>query len=241
MTTDYSIAYLAGGIFIMLIWLFLFLRRKDLRWEMLVMSSLTLIWLAVSGIYFVNYYIADYWKPEYHGMLRFGGIFEKLGLKIGVEDGIFVFGAAGIAAVLYEELLGKRHFKKSRKKNLKYIIVFPIIMFLTYLSVTVYGKINIIYADFIGYSVCSLLVFYFRRDLIKHAIASGIIAGILCLVLYVVIFLPIYPGIIEAWWILNKTSGIFIMGIPIEEMLWAFFMGLWVGPVYEFLMGIRDN
>lgn len=240
MTQDYSGAYLIGSIFIMLIWLVLFLRRRDLRTEMLTMSFLTLIWLSISGIYFVNYYITDYWKPEYHSLLRFG-IFDKLGLKIGVEDGIFVFGAAGIAAVLYEEFLGKKHFRKSRKKNLKYLIIFPLIMFFTYLGVTLNGKINIIYADFIGYTLISLLVLYFRRDLIKHAIVSGLIAGVLCVILYLVFFLPTYPGIIEEWWILNKTSGIFLLGIPLEEILWAFFLGLWVGPSYEFLMGLRDN
>jgi hypothetical protein len=49
-----------------------------------------------------------------------------------------------------------------------------------------------------------------------------------------IIYQQIYPGIIPAWWRLNKISGMAFLGVPIEELAWGFSWGLVAGPVYEF-------
>ncbi|MBI4097940.1 MAG: hypothetical protein HY426_02770 [Candidatus Levybacteria bacterium] len=239
---QFQTAYLAGNLMLLTIWFILFVKRRDLRWEMILMSLFVLGSLGVSGVWFMNHYLIDYWRPTYLGILGISGIFGKLGLLAkGIEDIIFVFTFCGIAAVLYEEILGKRHLKKGRKKSLKFLLLFPAVMFISFFAVSAWGGINIIYADFIAYFSSAAIVWYFRRDLVKHSLLSGLFMGIFFLLFYYLLYLRIYPGIINAWWILSKTSGVFLFGIPLEEILWAFFMGLWVGPAYEFLMGLKDK
>lgn len=242
MTTDYSGAYFIMDLILLFVWTFLFIRRKDLRVEMLTMSFLILSSLGIAGIWFFNHYILDYWSPEYLGALGLEGLFRNLGLMAGgTEDIFFVFLFAGISAVIYEEILGRKHLKKIRKKSLKFLFIFPLIMFTSYFTVAKTGILNIIYADFIGFTICAGTVWYFRKDLLKHSLLSGIFMGTFFFLFYFLVYVRIYPGIFHEWWILNKTSGVFLLGIPLEEILWAFFLGLWVGPTYELLVGLKDR
>ena len=234
---NYSSAYAIGLFIILILWLFFFIRRKDLRKEMLTMGALTVIWTTFSAIFYFNDFINDYWRPEYLGISGAGEIFKKFGIKAGgIEDVIFWFLLNSIAAVIYEEILGKRHLKKGRKKGLKFLLLFPTVIFISYTLVHFFGFINIIYAEFLAYTVLALIVWIYRKDLIFHSVISGVF-----FLAYYFIFIQLFPGVIHSWWILNKASGIFLMGIPLEEILWAFFTGLWVGPAYEFLMGLKDK
>jgi hypothetical protein len=79
---------------------------------------------------------------------------------------------------------------------------------------------------------------YFRRDLLVDALMSGLLVGLITLVGYI-IFSALFPGIVHAWWKLSNLSGVFIFGIPGEELLWAFGLGMVAGPLYEFFMGLR--
>lgn len=238
----YHDGYLVMDLLLGIVWLFLFLKRKDLRIEMLLMSALITSTLVITGIVYLNHYITDYWRPEYAGLLKLGPLFQSLGLKIGgTEDAFFVFFFSGIGAVIYEELLGKKHLKKSRKKSLKVFLIFPLVLFLSWSAVLLSDKLNIIYGDFIGYFISTLIVWYYRKDLIKHSLLSGLFLGTFFFLFYYLIYVRIYPGIFHAWWILHKASGVFLLGIPLEEILWAFFIGLWVGPLYEYMVGLKDG
>ena len=53
------------------------------------------------------------------------------------------------------------------------------------------------------------------------------------------IFTKVYPGIIDKWWMLDNLSGIRLIGVPFEEFLWAFGMGMMTGPLYEFIVGLK--
>lgn len=239
---QYQAAYFVMDILLGIVWAFLFIKRKDLRREMLTMSFLIAAWLGISGYLFFNEYIIDYWNPQYLGFLHAGSLFWRFGLLAkGIEDILFIFFFSGISAVIYEEILGKKQLRKGRKSSLKLLLLFPAIMFISYAVVTLTGILNIIYGDFIGYSICAAIVWYFRKDLIRHSLISGLSMGTFFFLFYFLIYVRIYPGIFHAWWILNKTSGIFLLGIPLEEILWAFFIGLWVGPTYELLIGLKDD
>jgi len=242
MPDPYRTAYFVMDLILFFVWAILFIRRKDLRVEMLVMSSLILFSLGIAGIWFFNYYIIDYWSPQYLGALGLGDLFRRLGLMAGgTEDIFFVFLFSGISAVIYEEILGRRHLIKTRKKSLKFLVIFPIVMFIAYFTIAKSNMLNVIYADFIGYFICASIIWYFRRDLLRHSLLSGFFMGGFFFLFYSLIYVRIYPGIFHQWWILNKTSDIFLLGVPLEEILWAFFLGLWVGPAYELIMGLRDG
>src|SRR3989344_3799099 len=75
----------------------------------------------------------------------------------------------------------------------------------------------------------SCLVFLIPVRLGAHSIYAS----------FIMFFIFLFPGIIQAWWKLENLSGVFVYGIPLEELVWAFGMGMVGGPVYEFFMGLK--
>ncbi len=59
-----------------------------------------------------------------------------------------------------------------------------------------------------------------------------ILTGIMFVILHIW-----YPDIFINHWMLENLSGIFIIGIPLEEFLFAFSVGFTGSNVYEFFFG----
>lgn len=47
------------------------------------------------------------------------------------------------------------------------------------------------------------------------------------------------PGYIEKTWMLQNLSGILVTGIPIEDIIFYFLLGLTAAPLYEFWQNER--
>ena len=60
MSADFQYAYLLGTLGFLLIWIVLFLNRRDLRRKMLTMSLL----IAPIGPFSELFYLRDYWRPQ---------------------------------------------------------------------------------------------------------------------------------------------------------------------------------
>ena len=104
-------AYLVGDFFLGIVWLLLFLFRKDLRIKMLIMSVLVAPLSPIAELF----YLRDYWQPEFMTGRSFTGI----------EDILFSFFIGGISGVLYEEFFGKRLGKrKTRGHPLFFVLLF---------------------------------------------------------------------------------------------------------------------
>ena len=233
MFIPFQYAYSVAIFMMVMVWLFLFLRRKDLRHEMLVMSVLSWVWIGVAYLMFSPYIADTVWVPDTVFRIYKG---------VCLEDAIYTFFFGGIAAVLYEEVLGKKHFKKFRKENkFMHYALFPIILFLTTLVGIYVFNINFFHTTYIGFLLSALLIFFIRKDLFWHAILSGIFLGILYFVVIAFIFIPLFPGIIQRWYHLSSLSNMLVWGVPFEEILWAFFYGLFIGPCYEFIIGLKDK
>ena len=82
------------------------------------------------------------------------------------------------------------------------------------------------------------MILYFRHDLLVDSLMSGLLVGAIMFFGYL-IFLTIFPEAIHQWWILQNISGILILGVPIEELLWAFGWGMVGGPMYEFFAVLK--
>jgi hypothetical protein len=172
------------------------------------------------------WYLQDYWRPQ---------IFT--GTRIGIEDFLFGFFIGGIASVIYLELFNKHISKqKDKKHHIRFMLSF-VAIFIFIISFYVFG-FNSIYASMITFLSLALLIYYFRHDLFIDGLMSGIFLAITMFLAYL-IFLYIFPSAIQKWWFLNNISGILILGIPLEELLWAFSLGLVAGPTYEFITGLK--
>jgi len=222
----YKYAYLVGNLLLSLpIWLFLFIRRRDLRREMLIVSLIT----GIAGPISELWYLKDYWRPE---------LFT--GWPIGIEDFIFGFCVGGISSVIYEEFFGRHYSNRLNREYHWHWFLIPMIALFIFVFNTLFYvfKINSIYVSVITFLVLALIITYFRRDLVVDSLMSGILTGLAMFLSYLV-FLSIFPEAVHKWWLLNNISGIFIHGIPIEELMWAFGWGMVGGPVYEFFAGLK--
>jgi hypothetical protein len=47
--------------------------------------------------------------------------------------------------------------------------------------------------------------------------------------------------IFSTYWRLEQLSGLFFFRVPIEELIFAFVVGLVTGPYYEALRGVRQS
>jgi hypothetical protein len=226
-------AYLTAIFIMFVVWFLLFFRRKDLRHEMLIMSVLSWVWIGVAYLMFSPYIADTVWVPDTVFRIYKG---------VCLEDAIYTFFFGGIAAVLYEEVLGKRHFKKFRKENnFIHYALFPIMLFLvTFVGINIFN-INFFYTTYIGFLLSALLIFFMRKDLLWHAILSGVFLSILYFTVVAFIFVPLFPGIVQRWYHLSHLSNILVSGVPLEEIMWAFFYGLFIGPCYEFILGLKDR
>ncbi len=222
----YKFAYLIGNLLISLpIWLILFIRRKDLRKEMLIVSLIA----GIAGPISELYYLKDYWRPE---------IFT--GWPIGIEDFIFGFCIGGISSVIYEYIFGKHHSNRiNRKHHWSWFIVPLVTLFIIVFNALFFVlKINSIYVSAIAFALLALIIICFRKDLLVNSLTSGFLMGLLMFVSYLV-FLSIFPEAIHRWWLIKNISGVLINGVPIEELLWAFSWGMVAGPIYEFFRGLK--
>ena len=170
-------------------------------------------------------YLSDYWKPQ---------LFN--GWAIGIEDFLFGFFIGGIASVIYEVLFRKhfRTIKKRRPKSFVTLLVFALFVFVT--SILFISGLNSIYSTSIAMILIGVLVSVLRKDLFIDSVMSGLLMGLTLFILYF-IFLNLYPEAISRWWLIHNISGLFVWKVPVEELLWAFGLGVMVGPLYEFFAG----
>ena len=65
-----------------------------------------------------------------------------------------------------------------------------------------------------------------------------LISALIFLALYFIYFLSLisaYPGYVQQVWNLNAISGVLILGIPLEELMFALSFGFLWSSIYEHL------
>jgi len=217
----YRYAYLVGNGMLAIVWLTFFFLRKDLRKQQLFVSCLLApLALLADLLWFYH----DYWRPEYFTNFTVGNI------VLGIESPLTGFLTGGISTIIYEVVFRKRHsFGKPR--NLMTIIM----IFLAFVIMGVLIKIglNSIWASSSAFILITILGLLIDRDLLKDAILSGALMAPLIIIFYLV-WLTIYPKAIQKFWLTEALSGIKLLEIPIEEIVWFCAAGMGAGVLYEF-------
>ena len=211
--------WLTFSLILLGIWTLIWIVKPSVRKEMLWVSIVT----APLGLT-EPMFVPEYWNPP--------SLFD-LAARTGfdIESLIFCFAVGGIGAVLYETFGNAEHVKMggyemhaSRHKFHKVMLMSPIIVFLPLYFFT---GLNPIYTSSIAMLIGSLAAMLCRPALIKK-ICLG---SLLFLGVYFIFFFSfnlVYPGIVEQVWNLNAISGILILGVPLEELMFAVtFGGLW--------------
>ncbi|MBI5401408.1 hypothetical protein HZB05_01095 [Candidatus Wolfebacteria bacterium] len=219
-------AWLIWSLLLLVIWgaVYFSLKNKESKREMLVVS----LWTSLLGLT-EPLFVPEYWSPP--------SLFN-LALRTGfdIESLLFSFGIGGIAVVVYELIFKTKHKKiHSHERHsprhhyhLLTLLSAPVIFFLLLVATS----INPIYIAVISMAGGGLFSWYCRPDLKKKMQTSAVIF----LGIYFVYFLTLialYPGYVEKVWNLRVISGILILGIPMEELLFAISFGFFWSSVYE--------
>lgn len=173
-------------------------------------------------------FVPIYWNPP-----SLFGLAQRSGFDI--ESLIFTFAVGGVASVLYAALTrgSPRAFlaEPRREKAHKYhrlalaapFIAFPILYLFPW---------NPIYAASVALLIAAGAAMLCRPDLKTEAWTGGL----LFLAFYVLFLFGLEwtaPNYIERVWNLPALSGVLLLGMPVEELLWAFAFGMYWSGVYE--------
>lgn len=217
---DYKYTYLIGVLLALLIWIFFFITRKNIRKEMLILSLI----FGIPGPLAAYVHLIDWWKPV-----------TAFGTSIGIEDFLFGFTMGGIAGVIYEYIFNKKIRIKKEDKKIKYynFIILVGIMFLIYFGSALILKINTFIAATLAFLIPTLIIWLRRKDLIKNSLLSGFLLLIMSILGYNLLNL-ITPGFFDVFWSYQNIGKIIILNIPLEEHIWYFTFGCFFGPLYEY-------
>ncbi len=210
-------------------------------------SSFLLPWLALYGFYprhrramgWASVFTAPFglteplFVPEYWNPPSLFDLAQRTGFD--VESIIFCFGIGGVCAVLYNILTGRvvrpvpaTERVHGRHRYHRFILASPFAAFV----LLYWLPWNPIYPGIIAMGVGAIAAMWCRPDLTR----KSWIGGILFLGYYIVFLVGLQttvPGYIDRVWNHGALLGVYVFGMPIEELLFAFAFGLYWSSVYE--------
>lgn len=212
------------------VWVVFWAVRPSVRKEMLWASILTAPFGLTEPIF-----VPEYWNPPSLFNLAANTGFD-------VESIIFSFAVGGIAAILYETFIKVKHVKMTKHERSssrhRYHLLALLSPLITFIPLYVFTTLNPIYSASIAMIIGAFVATLCRPDL-KKKIFLG---SLLFLALYFAFFLSFnlfYPGIVEQVWNLQGISGILILGVPLEELMFALTFGALWSSYYEHINWYR--
>lgn len=236
----YSQAYIIMATIFFIIWIILFIFLPKCRAAILWTS----IMLGMAGPVAEYWLIPSYWRPDYQIGLTLGNWtfgFEDFLITFGnwtfgFEDFLITFAVAGISAGVFENTALKNDFPELPPfKGIILLRIFAICAAGFFLMIILASilKLTPIHALFISVIIPTTLMLYGKWKTVKLIIPIALLFGFLFWLFYLLFMFPLFPGLIQALWNLYPTFGIMVLGVPIEEILWAFITPLFAGPVYR--------
>lgn len=193
-----------------------------------------MLWASFWGMPFgfVDFFlIPTYWNPD-----SLFGFTQKYG--VGIESFIFLFVMAGIASVIYEFLRKKKPVKLvyGGRSHFWLLVFIP----LAYIAMSILFPSKAVYNLMIVGAVGAIVTAYLRRDLWKQIFASAFIFSFLYFGVFLLVSL-IFKGSVEHFYNLKNTWGILVLGVPLEEIGVAFFVGAFWSTIYEYTKAYREK
>jgi hypothetical protein len=193
-----------------------------------------MLWASFLGMPFgfIDFFLVPtYWSPD-----SLFNLIKKYG--VGIESFIFFFLMAGIASVIYEFLWKKNPVKLVGRSRAHLWLIFFISF--TCVAMSVLFPLKAIYNLMIIGAVGAIITAYLRRDLLKQIFASAFIFSFFYFGIFVLVNL-IFPGSVEHSYNLKNTWAILILGVPLEEIVGAFFFGAFWSTIYEYTKDYREE
>jgi len=225
-------AYLALSATLFAVWLVLYALRVDIRREMRWVSLGTMF-LGLTEPLFVP----AYWNPP-----TLWNLARRTGFDL--ESLLFSFAIGGIVFAAYDvifrtapsESMGHERGHPRHRYHWLAILSAPVLFGLLW-ALT---DLNPIYAAAIALVAGFVATLACRPDLWLKMLVSG---GLFFLLYFVVfaLFDRAFPGYVAAVWNLKAVSGLLLVGVPLEELMFAFTFGLYWSSMYEHLAWRRSR
>lgn len=181
-------------------------------------------------------FVPEYWNPP-----SLFGLAQRTGFDI--ESVLFSFGLGGVGAVLYnaatrrasetvppQERAHRRHRRHALALATPFL-VFPLAF--PWAWNPIYPAIIAMLAGAVANIVC-------RPDLARKTF----VGGALFLLYYALLFLAFRvsaPGYVERVWHWEQITGVRVLGIPVEELLFAAAFGCYWAGAFEHLFWTRPT
>jgi len=211
------------GLVFFAIWLALFIWRKNTRKEMMIMSLI----FAFAGPLADILYTQDWWYP-----------LTLTNTIIGPEALLVGFMIGGVASIIYEDIFKKRlkirkiSKTKETQRNFSFFFILSISTIIFFSSFYLL-KFNSLFATIFALLIPTIIIWIKRKDLILDSLATGVLLVIVASLVYAVLeFLT--PGWIHAFWYFKNVPDIIIFSLPLDDIIWYFLAGLFIGPLYEY-------
>lgn len=224
---SHQFAYLILALLFLAGWLFLYLRRKDERRELLVLSFP----MATFGVAADLLYVRDWWNP-----------LTVLGsAPVSGEALIASFGIVGVGSVLPEYLLRLRTTSPGKIFTRHELAVFCTTFFT--MAALFYGSFFLLSANSLVATVLTLIVptvFMWgrRMDLLWVGLANGgFMVAFSALVYTGVTYLA--PGWIDSFYLFENTPALVLLNVPIDDIVFYFCSGVFFGTFYEWWQNVR--
>ena len=225
MLPSYHYSYLVGVLIFWIAWVLCFVLggnyRREMRWGTLIASP-----MALTSLLFVP----QYWTPP--------SLFDlDQKIRVGIEDFLWAAAVGGIASIVGEILLKEKLAAIRKSRHKRHYAPFVVI-------VALFGALELWHPNrtmdntIVSFAVGAAVLAYLRRDLIPLMLTSTASFTILYFLLFLCV-LFLYPEFVLRFYNLPNLLGIFVRGVPIEELLFAGTGGAIWSVAYEYVHGYR--
>ncbi|MBI5369810.1 hypothetical protein HZA85_01275 [Candidatus Uhrbacteria bacterium] len=164
--------------------------------------------------------------------------------SIGLEDFLFAFSLFGIAAIIYQVVLGK-HLHRIKGERLRHahpaahwyihlVIVLGLWVFASLVLIDVLELVPL-QALIVSGLLIGMYVIADRHDLLLDGLISGLLTVVLVLIVEEVIFLRLFASGGIGLQTVSKMIMPFAGGLPAQMIIWTALVGFTIGPLYEWL------
>ena len=187
-------------------------------------------WMALASIPFAfteSFFLSVYWSPIFLFDLgsRYG---------FGIEDFLFVVLLGMLTCASYPTAF-RKVLSPVVKKRSRVICLLPLALGGLGLAVVLLlTTIPIIYGTWCVMGLFIMVTWFVRRDLIWPSCAGGAVMTI-CYWLICLGWQILYPGIFANAWNQEALGGLFVLGVPVEELIYAGFAGMSGTVLYPLL------
>jgi hypothetical protein len=222
---NYHYSYLAGALIFDAAWLACYFvgknYRAEIRWGTLISAP-----LALTSILF----IPQYWTPP--------SLFDlDQKIRVGIEDFLWAAAVGGIASVVAEILLKERLSVIRRAARKRHFAPFLVVI-VVFVALQLWHRDETIYNCIIAFAVGAIVIVLLRSDLIPTMVIGALSFTALYFVLFLIVLI-LYPQFVNRFYNIPHLLGIYVLKVPIEELLFAGTGGAIWSVAYEYVQGYR--